>query len=149
MNSKVRATGKLYNPTVHATQSGASLYSFSMQVSNQDKKTQEWHSVFLPVTLFDQNGLYGWLMDADKKEITFEGSLTVKKGFTRRDGTEVADHIGLFGFDASLGEKLTKTAPQQPIQAPKAPEPVPTQAQTAQSGGYENDFPEQAETVPF
>ncbi len=119
--SKVRLTGKLYNPSKFTTQTGADLYSFSMQISQQDKRTQEWLNVFLPVTIFDKENRHGWIMNADKQEITCEGQLSVKAGFAKRDGTQVAAHVSVFGFDAILRDKLVKTSPQQPIQAPLAP----------------------------
>ncbi len=109
MKSKLTLTAKIFNPSVHTTQAGAKLYSFSMGISQQDKKTEQWLNMYLPVTIFDKEDRHSWILKSDKKEITIEGQLTIKSGYTKRDGTAVAPQIGVFGFEAYTGKKPQPT----------------------------------------
>ena len=117
MKSKVIITAKIFNPKVHATQTGAKLYSFSMGISEQNKKTEQWENIYLPVTIFDKENRHEWILGKDKYEITIEGQLSIKPGYTKRDGTEVSSHIAVFGFEAYVGKKPERSP------HPQAPEP--------------------------
>ncbi len=133
MKSKLTITAKIFNPSVHNSRDGAKLYSFSMGISQQNKQTEKWENIYLPVTIYDKENLHGWILQADKKEITIEGQLTVKSGYTKRDGTEVATHIGVFGFEAYIGKKPSKPKHEDPAQAPKQAQNVPTHQGNAHS----------------
>ncbi len=130
MKSKLILTAKIFNPSVHTTQAGAKLYSFSMGISQQDKKTEQWLNMYLPVTIFDKEDRHSWILKSDKKEITIEGQLTIKSGYTKRDGTEVASQIGVFGFEAYTGKKPQRDQAQHPAQQPTQAPSTPQQTQS-------------------
>lgn len=162
MKSKLTITAKIFNPSVHSTKDNAKLYSFSMGLSQQNKQTEKWENIYLPVTIYDKENQHEWILQADKKEITIEGQLTIKSGYTKRDGTVVAPHIGVFGFEAYIGKKQGRSShenergasdilqPTQSLPQSVSNQQRPTQNPTAHKiGDYQADFPEQSDYVPF
>jgi len=162
MKSKLTLTAKIFNPGVHTTQAGAKLYSFSMGISQVNKQTEKWENVYLPVTIFSKEGDLDWILQSDKKEITIEGQLSVKSGYTKRDGTEVAPHIAVFGFEAYIGKKPQQKSHENTTQATKQVQDTqshpnnaysqgqPNQAPPTQpNGGYQADFPIADSEIPF
>ncbi len=140
MKSKLTLTAKIFNPSVHTTQAGAKLYSFSMGISQVNKQTEKWENIYLPITIFSKEGDLDWILQSDKKEITIEGQISVKSGYTKRDGTEVAPHIAVFGFEAYIGKKPQQKSHENTTPAPKQvqdtqshPQSVSTQQRPSQS----------------
>ncbi len=106
MENSITLSGKMFNPQSFTTKDNIHIYSFSLGFSKINKKTEAWTNMYIPISLYDKENKYEKVMQMDKMEVTVQGVLDIKTGYTKADGTEVPAQLSIFAFEASSGKKM-------------------------------------------